>query len=414
MTITLTDSQRVVPKHPARVKERSPKASFPPPIHIATDLPCPADKDLEEIPHPAYTPDDISRVQGMLLRFVPAELADAILDMAEYWPWTAVSRNSFTSAYSALEAPDHNAQWCYLVTPKIPSVERDGVRLPTTVKMVKFFIKTYESSFGKSAGSSDTTQGFTTWFESAILKNGEPSMASYDTDSRPNDWYANLAAPHPKYLNDFRETGYPGSPVENPFDNKKRWHVATNPQANTDKAWHQVTWKHDDIPALEVDPQTGTGTGLGFVDSLSVDDQVVLLARAKISQGHHRVAHRIAAEQIFNHHNHKLGELGHHSAAPTIRPRAANDLHASQIFVNIPRSCQALTVHWYTPLAHPSQQLQQSFHVGCLPDWITSSSSSTSPSVTEALPRDQSIGNPYFDNIGPMILKISKFMACHR
>lgn len=127
-----------------------------PSIHIATDLPCPADKDTDPMPRPAYTPSDISRVQRILLHFVPVELADAIIDLAEYWPWVAVSRNSFTSAYSALEAPDSNAQWCYLVTPKVPSIERAGVSVPTVVKMVKFFIKTYESCYGKTKESSAT------------------------------------------------------------------------------------------------------------------------------------------------------------------------------------------------------------------------------------------------------------------
>ena len=88
-------------------------------------------------------------MQEILLLFFPPELADAIVDLAEYWPYVRISHNSFNSAYSALDAPDVDAQWCFLVSPKIPSFERpDGSALPTTVKMVKFFIKTYDSAWG--------------------------------------------------------------------------------------------------------------------------------------------------------------------------------------------------------------------------------------------------------------------------
>ncbi|PPQ78465.1 hypothetical protein CVT25_011860 [Psilocybe cyanescens] len=284
------DSSRVFPTKTSPMKKASHKAPLTPSIHVATDLPCPADKDLDDIPRPKYTPSDIGRVQSILLHFVPVELADAIIDMAEYWPWVAVSRNSFTSAYSALEAPDSNAQWCYIVSPKIPSIERAGVCVPTVVKMVKFFIKTYESCYGKTKESkaTDATQGYTTWFESLILRNGE-SIPSYEDSSRPNDWYSNLAAPHPKFLNDFREPELPGAPVANPLDDRTRWHVATNsPSCGGDKskAWHEVTWKHNDTQtktATQTDPSTGMGTGSGFIDSLSVDDQIVLMARAMVS-----------------------------------------------------------------------------------------------------------------------------------
>jgi len=129
----------------------SPKSirSSRPSLHIVTNLPCPADRDLGEIPRPTYAPEDISCVQKLLLTFVPPELADIIIDLAEYWPYVGISHNSFNSAYSALAAPDMNAQWCFLVSPKVPSVKRsNGSPLPTIVKMVKFLVKTYDSAWG--------------------------------------------------------------------------------------------------------------------------------------------------------------------------------------------------------------------------------------------------------------------------
>ena len=126
-------------------------------LQTVQDLPCEGDIDLDELPRPRYTPDDIQRVQKTLLHFVPVELADAILDMAEFWPFMSVSRNSFMSAAAALEAPDSNAQWCYLVSPAIPAVQRNGVSIPTVVKKVDFSVKTYESSFGKTDGNDKGT-----------------------------------------------------------------------------------------------------------------------------------------------------------------------------------------------------------------------------------------------------------------
>lgn len=131
---------------------RTPRRTTPtPPVAITTKLPCPLDQDLDEVPRPNYTPQDIARVQRILLNSVPTELADAILDMAEYWPYVDASRNDFSTSYSALDGPDQNAQWCYMVSPKIPSIEKNGNRVPTTVKKVKFTIKAYESAWGKPA-----------------------------------------------------------------------------------------------------------------------------------------------------------------------------------------------------------------------------------------------------------------------
>ncbi|KJA16118.1 hypothetical protein HYPSUDRAFT_207275 [Hypholoma sublateritium FD-334 SS-4] len=257
-----------------------------PPVAITTKLPCTLDQDLDELPLPNYTPQDIARVQRILLNFVPTELADAILDMAEYWPYVDVSRNDFSTSYSALDGPDQNAQWCYMVSPKVPSVERNGIRVPTTVKKVKFTIKAYESAWGKPAGAAVApmpSKSPKTWFEASILKKGESAeFPDYKEDVRPNNWFAKLAS-HPKYLNEFRDADCSeGEPrVENPFDAKRRWYVANSAESNADKRWHETVWKHDDKKAnVEVDPESGNGSGSGFLDSLSVDDRIVLMMRA--------------------------------------------------------------------------------------------------------------------------------------
>ncbi|KAF9472909.1 hypothetical protein BDN70DRAFT_886443 [Pholiota conissans] len=264
-------------------KPTSRRPSPIPSMQVNTKLPCPEDLDTDEPSHPNYAPDDIARVQRILLHFVPAELADAIIDLAEYWPYVGTSRNDFSTSYSALDAPDANAQWCYLVSPKVPAVERNGVRVPTTVKKVKFSVKTYESSWGKAIVPQPkaTPSGSKTWFEASILKNDEAAEGrAYKDDVRPNDWFAQLAA-HPKYISELRDSDFSGPRVDNPFDSKQRWHVTNNPESTEDRSWNDIVWKHGSPQKnVDIDPETGIGSGSGFLDSLAVDDRIVLLARA--------------------------------------------------------------------------------------------------------------------------------------
>jgi len=289
----------------------------PPSLHIVTNLPCRDDRDLGEIPRPTYAPEDINRVQKILLLFFPPELADAIVDLAEYWPYVGISHNSFNSAYSALDAPDADAQWCFLVSPKIPSFERPDVSaLPTTVKMVKFFIKTYDSAWGgpQEEGSKskvfsvinafgyvftslflfsfvDQCEGFKTWFEASILKGHEPDIDFTDHDPelathevggvRPNDWYASVVSRPGMYLNSFRNVQITTPP--NTLDTRKRWHVTDNPTTHDVgrcSKWNEIVWRFDD--QVTSDTSTGRGTGLGFLSSLSVDDRIILMARALV------------------------------------------------------------------------------------------------------------------------------------
>ncbi|KAF4609507.1 hypothetical protein D9613_012299 [Agrocybe pediades] len=235
------------------------------PSPATVELPCPADRDRELVPGAKYDPKCIDAIRDLLTYFVPVELADAIIDMAELWPWIAVSRNSYMSAYSALEAPDGNAQWCYLVSPEIPPVMHKATPVPTSVRMVKFFIKAYESSLAGDSKACMSCSGYESWFETSIYrKNGGNS---YECQ---NDWYASMAAPHPKYVSYIRDTEFPGSPVDNPLDDLVRWPVA-NCAASDSGAWQEIVWRSDNA-----------GRGSDFVNMLSVGDQIVLMAKTKL------------------------------------------------------------------------------------------------------------------------------------
>jgi len=116
--------------------------------HISSDLPCSEDIDLDQGSQPSYLPQDITEIQDILNQFLPTELSDVIVDMAEIWPYVIISRNSFTPALTALEGPDGHAQWCYLVSPPVPSLNNNTSELPTAVRKVNFNIKTYNSCWG--------------------------------------------------------------------------------------------------------------------------------------------------------------------------------------------------------------------------------------------------------------------------
>ncbi|KIM38524.1 hypothetical protein M413DRAFT_242934 [Hebeloma cylindrosporum] len=267
-----------------------------PSLHIVTNLPCPADRDASEIPQPSYAPEDITLVQEILLLFLPPELADAVVGLAEYWPYVGISHNSFNSAYSALDAPDHDAQWCFLVSPPIPSCQgTDGSSLPTTVKMVKFLIKTYDSSWGGRKEQGSKGEGFKTWFETSILKGQEPDidltdhnpeLATREGGVRPNDWYASVVSRPGMYINGFRDVRVTTAPP-NTLDTRKRWHVTDNSTTHhpqSDDGWDEIVWRFDDQVDIDTMADTSTGrgrgTGVGFLNSLLVDDRIILMARA--------------------------------------------------------------------------------------------------------------------------------------
>jgi len=264
---------------------------------------------------PATPPRISVAYKKTLLLFIPPELADAIVDLAEYWPYVGISHNSFNSAYSALDAPDADAQWCFLVSPQIPSFERSNDSpLPTTVKMVKFLIKTYDSAWGgRKEGSKskffsvittyaylrhlylDSCEGFKTWFETSILKGHEPDIDFTDHNPdlatrevggvRPNDWYASVVSRPGMYLNSFRDVQVTAPP--NTLDTRKRWHVtdnATTPDAQSCE-WNEIVWRFDD--QVDADTSTGRGTGFGFLSSLSVNDRIILMARALVCSSFH-------------------------------------------------------------------------------------------------------------------------------
>ncbi|PPQ67202.1 hypothetical protein CVT24_011273 [Panaeolus cyanescens] len=236
-----------------------------PTTHHYDDLPCDGDIDTQPAPSPRYLPDDIFAIQNTLRHFVPVEIADIILDYAEFWPWLSVSRNAYPTALTALEAPDSDAQWCYLVSPPVPALVRNGTPMPTRVNMVKFQLKAYPTVWGNQMIREDLD----TWFEASILK--ADSGVVYDTSvPDPHQWYTDLAQ-QPKLLNSFSPdplSSTSQSAINNPLDEQRRWYVTANTTLSKE-CWKEVAWRRMD-----------SGATSEFVDALSVGDRVVLMVRA--------------------------------------------------------------------------------------------------------------------------------------
>lgn len=98
------------------------------------------------------TVPDVFHVQHALLHFVPAELAALILEMAEYWPAVTSTREALTGPMTALS---YEAEWCYLLTPPIPS---------SKVRQITFNIESMSGCMFNSICSEYTN------FAAAIIK----------------------------------------------------------------------------------------------------------------------------------------------------------------------------------------------------------------------------------------------------
>lgn len=200
---------------------------------------------------PTYTPTptDVLSLRQTLLHFVPLELANIIINDAEYWPALTSSRDAF-SGPALVSVPSHTKNdleeredgkdgWCYLISPAVPRLDETYVK----VQRVKFSVEVfYETPEGGCEGEST---GANSWLEATILP---PSPSS------PLPSFPNLEYQYP-------ET----SPT--PFTPKhpERWFIQSNKSMTSERVY-DITWDSDD-------------SGGGFVDSLKSGDRVGVMCR---------------------------------------------------------------------------------------------------------------------------------------
>ena len=95
--------------------------------------------------------DDFFAARHCFLRFVPFELANAILDAAMYWPSVTADRTKLlvVSADFVNKKTLPHAILLF-ITPPIPQVVRSSVVLPMRIRMVEFTLQSCDQGYGGS------------------------------------------------------------------------------------------------------------------------------------------------------------------------------------------------------------------------------------------------------------------------
>lgn len=101
------------------------------------------------------TPEDVINVRLRLLHFLPAELAQQILDDADYWPRVSCA---FAPAeelqVAATQANAFIATQCCAVTPPVPEVEGATVR----ARWVRFEMRSHDQGWAGEAAPGACTR----------------------------------------------------------------------------------------------------------------------------------------------------------------------------------------------------------------------------------------------------------------
>ncbi|KAF8657970.1 hypothetical protein AX16_002131 [Volvariella volvacea WC 439] len=198
--------------------------------------------------HP--TPQDVSQARKHLIKLLPVELADEILQQAEYWP-RLVSYVEEDVRVDA-EAPRFDALFAYIASEEIPKLS--GIR----VEKVRFEIRSRDQGWGGDPGLVLPYDGAWSWFDAIILSEAESQSLRLRDLVKPGD----------VNMGDIQD-----------LDNRT-WVVQRNKRADPEERTHEVVWKRGECRPLNMD-EDGSGNGPGFVESLKGGDRIALVARAR-------------------------------------------------------------------------------------------------------------------------------------
>jgi hypothetical protein len=231
--------------------------------------------------------DDVFAVRHDLTRFMPLELADSILEAAMYWPKISTSRTEPLIVKAGHDSPSDTAAY-YVVTPPIPYVQNSL----TPVRKVRFSLRSHDQGWGGDAWDHGacflqyadkvmlsacvgTYVGSWTWFEAAIIRDDDPGIEQYllELDT----------------MNVARQKELPKvrlAEVGTPPDGLTRWPIQRNIHVSSAFERHEVVWTNEDRfdEATEANAAVhGSGTGRGFLSTLTGGDRVAVVVRARVS-----------------------------------------------------------------------------------------------------------------------------------
>lgn len=205
--------------------------------------------------------DDVISVKRILNSYLPVEIIDDILDLAQYWARIR-ERRSIDLGAKAIPVGETfpKAEWCYLVSPPIPKDAR--------VRLVKLVIESCDQGFGGEPEHRGTYEGSWTWFEAAIIR-GEP-------------WWLNEVLG--RFVNLYRlaeDVRSAARATEVPsHEEGSRWHVGVNVTAEGLYKKHTIVWPRTDEEIKQRSMKGLVGFSYEFVRLLEPGDRVALMAMA--------------------------------------------------------------------------------------------------------------------------------------
>ncbi|KAF5367279.1 hypothetical protein D9615_010462 [Tricholomella constricta] len=219
------------------------------------------------------THEDVYTVHDYLRRSVPTELADLILDAAQYWPCVSSERTDDAAPFVVHASSGTGAAAYYLVTPPIPAHPRTR---PIQIQGVVFTLRSCDQGWGGDDRYIGTYNGSYSWFEAGIVRDsllGVEDQLSSQGSLRT--------------FHEFDDAAFGrslGREVENPLEPTRRWNLQFNLQVSRTVKRHEIVWTKDDVfdDGVEAEAMTkGAGTGRGFVSTLRPGDRVALVVKAQ-------------------------------------------------------------------------------------------------------------------------------------
>ncbi|KAG6830610.1 hypothetical protein H0H87_007553 [Tephrocybe sp. NHM501043] len=179
------------------------------------------------------TDEDVFATRTLLIQFVPLELADFIIDIAQYWPCVSVRKTKHLQV-TANYRTENNAAAYYLVTPHVPTRYQ---RLE--VKMVKFTLESCDQGWG---GDARTYNGSFTWFEAGVIRGVSDSQ-----ESKLEDYFEQLGVQNEAAFNADAFSRDYAQEVVNPFEDSRRWYLQCNMQVSSLVRTHEIVWRRHDV-----------------------------------------------------------------------------------------------------------------------------------------------------------------------
>ena len=277
--------------------------------------------------HHCPTPEDVYAVRSFLLAFVPAELANMILNEANYWPKATLTfEPEDPLEVIASRNQLNNAHACCFVTSKLCDLLYGGKKdddgdddddRSCSIKTISFKIVSHDQGWCSQSFSgkeyiymnpsgcgpifliikclsedSGRYEGSYTWFEAIIVRDFNHVLTS-SSSLGPGSSH-NLANLETERIHQALNEKYPNPnvvTVKTPDDeNSDTWNIQRNERANGEFQLHTVVWTEEEEEKEEeaVDEsilmnETGRGLGRGFVRSLMKEDRIAVMARAQVS-----------------------------------------------------------------------------------------------------------------------------------